>query len=289
MEIVSKQVVHVIKADGASEPFNVAKLQQSLKRAGATKQEVTDIVTSVEAVIHDGMHTQEIYRHAFELLRESGAPVSARYSMRRALFGLGPTGFPFEDFLARIFSHEGYKTKTRVYLKGKCAEHELDVAAYKPDHSFVAEAKFHSRPGMKSDLQVALYSYARLIDLKDARICSDDTCGIKELLLVTNTKFTSAAEKYATCAGVTLLSWEYPKDNNLHDRIQAAGIYPVTVLQTLSQSQKQALIGFGAITTEDVIAKPALLRHLHISPKRMEAVIAEARGLEKPSTKQLKS
>lgn len=280
---------HVIKADGSSELFSVEKLQRSLRKAGASKNEIADIVSTIEATMHDGMHTQEIYRHAFELLRGSEAPVSARYAMRRALFGLGPTGFPFEDFLARIFAHEGYTTKTRVFLKGHCAEHELDVAAYKPDHSFVAEAKFHSRPGMKSDLQVALYSYARFIDLRDSKICKDDSCGIKELLLVTNTKFTTAAEKYAACAGVTLLSWEYPKHNNLHDRIERTGIYPVTVLQSLSQSQKQALIGFGAITVEDVAQKPGILRHLHLSAQRIEAVMNEATALAQRRKKQPKS
>ncbi len=281
--------MHVIKADGSSELFEVEKLRRSLRRASASKSEISDIVSRIEAIMHEGMHTQEIYRHAFELLRNSKTPVSARYAVRRALFGLGPTGFPFEDFIARIFASEGYTTETRVVLSGHCAEHELDVAAYRTDHSFVAEAKFHSRPGIKSDLQVALYSYARFIDLRDARICADDVCGIKELLLVTNTKFTSSAERYARCSGLSLLSWEYPKGNNLHDRIQRSGIYPVTVLQSLSQSQKQALIAQGVITCQDVLEKPTALRHIHISAQRAAAVKYEAEQLIQASKKQPKS
>lgn len=269
----------VVKADGTFEAFNALKLKQSLQRSGATPIEITSIVSEIESILHDGMRTQEIYRHAFELLRNSEAVVAARYSLRRALFNLGPTGFPFEDFLARLFTYDGYKTRTRVILQGKCAEHELDVAAYKSDHSFVAEAKFHSHPGMKSDLQVALYSFARLHDLQEARICSEDICGIKELWIITNTKFTSAAEKYANCSGLKLLSWDYPKENNLHDRIQKSGMYPVTVLQSLSLSQKRALIDRGIIVCNDLLEKPHLLRHAHISPKRMEAVLAEAQNL----------
>jgi len=272
----------VVKADGNSEHFNVRKLKQSLQRSGATHDEITSIVAEVEAILHDGITTQEIYRHAFELLRQSEVVVAARYSLRRALFNLGPTGFPFEDFLARLFTTEGYTTKTRVILQGKCAEHELDVAAYKNDHSFVAEAKFHSHPGMKSDLQVALYSFARLHDLKEAKICSEDICGIKELMIVTNTKFTSAAEKYAECSGLQLLSWDYPKGNNLHDRIQKSGLYPITVLQGLSQTQKRALIERGVIVCGDLVARPHLLRHAHISPKRMEMVLSEALSLTSP-------
>lgn len=271
--------VQVVKADGNVEPFVENKLRKSLRRAGATNEEITDIILKVESILHDGISTQEIYRHAFELLRSSGAPIAARYSLRRALFGLGPTGFPFEDFLARLFQSEGYTTRVRVTLQGKCAEHELDIAAYKDDHSFVTEAKFHARPGIKSDLQVALYSYARLIDLSGVKICAQDNCGIKELLVVTNTKFTHTAQSYAECAGLQLLSWNYPKNNNLHDRVQKSGLYPITVLQSLSQSQKMTLIERGVITCSDLLKKPQLLRHIHISKKRSESVLSEAETL----------
>lgn len=270
---------NVAKADGTLEPFNVSKLKQSLLRSGATQPEVITIVSQIEPLLYDGIKTQEIYRHAFELLRASEVVVAARYSLRRALFNLGPTGFPFEDFLAKLFTAEGYTTKVRVILQGNCAEHELDIAAYKEDHSFVAEAKFHSHPGMKSDLQVALYSFARLHDLRNAKICSQDICGITELWIITNTKFTSSAEKYALCSGLKLLSWDFPKGNNLHDRIQRYGMYPITVLQTLSLSQKRALIDRGIIVCSDLLERPNLLRHAHISPKRMEMVLDEAHKL----------
>lgn len=270
---------YVVKADGTQELFEVEKLKISLRRAGATTEEIARIIAQIESILHDGIHTREIYKHAFELLRGSEIAVAARYSLRRALFNLGPTGFPFEDFLARLFATEGYTTQKRVILQGRCAEHELDVAAYKEDHSFVVEAKFHAHPGMKSDLQVALYSFARLHDLQNMKICAADVCGIKELLLVTNTKFTTTAQKYAECSGLKLLSWDYPNENNLHDRIQRSGLYPVTVLQTLSPSQKKALIQRGAIVCSDLVEKPQLLRHVHLAPKRMERVIAEARSL----------
>jgi hypothetical protein len=192
----------VTKADGNVEEFDPKKLRHSLKRAGASNHEIDDVVKGVEAVAHDGISTQDIYRHAFDLLSGMQSAVIARYALRRALFDLGPTGFPFEAFLARLFQEKGYETKTGLVIKGRCATHEIDVAAYKEDHSFVAEAKFHARPGLKSDLQVAMYSYARLLDLSEMRVCTDDICGIKNLKIITNTKFTTAAIKYAECVGV---------------------------------------------------------------------------------------
>lgn len=269
----------VAKADGTKELFKISKLKQSLNRSGATAEEIQAIVAKIESTLYDGIQTQEIYRHAFELLRASEIVVAARYSLRRALFNLGPTGFPFEDFLARLFEKEGYITKTRLTLQGRCAEHEIDVAAYNDTHSFIAEAKFHSHPGMKSDLQVALYSFARLHDLQNTKICSASICAITEFHIVTNTKFTTAAEKYALCSGLKLLSWEFPKGNNLHDKIQRTGLYPITVLQTLSPSQKKVLIERGIVVCADVLKKPQILRYVHISPKRAQMVLDEATKL----------
>jgi hypothetical protein len=269
----------VLKADGNLEVFLPQKLKSSLLKSGASAEEVDAIVGEIESILYDGIKTQDIYTHAFKLLKNSETVVAARYSLRRALFNLGPTGFPFEDFLARLFAHEGYKTRTGVILQGHCAEHELDVVAYKADHSFVAEAKFHSQPAMKTDLQVALYSFARLDDLKNIKICPDDICKITELMIITNTKFTTAAERYCECKGVKLLSWSYPQKGNLYDKIQSTGMYPITVLQTLSQSQKMALIARGIIVCPDLVLKPQVLRHIHISQKRTESVLFEAKQL----------
>jgi hypothetical protein len=267
--------VLVIKADGSNEYFKVEKLRRSLRRAGAGPEEVNEIVAQINATLYDGMLTQEIYHDAFTLLRESRPNAATRYSLRRALFGLGPTGFPFEAYLGKLFEASGYKTKTGIMVQGKCAEHEIDIAAYKEDHSFVGEAKFHARPGIKSDLQVAMYSYARLLDLKENKICTEDICGIKEFWLITNTKFTSAAESYGKCVGLKMLSWDFPRNDNLHDRIQRSGIYPVTVLQSLSSSQIETLIAREVILCSDILDKPHTLRHLHLTPRKHESVMSE--------------
>ncbi len=271
--------VQIQKADGGFEFFKVEKLRRSLRRAGASPSEVNAIVVQIQQELYNGMRTQEIYRRAFGLLRQSELPTAARYSLRRALFSLGPTGFPFELFLSRLFTHEGYKTRTGIMINGHCAEHEIDFAAFNDTHSFVGEAKFHARPGVKTDLQVAMYSYARLLDLRDNRICNESICNITEFWLVTNTKFTSAAERYSECVGIKLLSWDYPRHNNLHDRIQRAKIYPITVLQSLNNNQFSILISHGIIVCKDLLENPGVLRYIHISSRKQEAVLAEAAAI----------
>lgn len=269
----------ITKADGTQEDFNPKKLLVSLKKAGARPDFAAQILANVESTLTEGMKTQAIYQKAFQLLQENNHPIAAKYSLRRAVFGLGPTGFPFEDFLGKIFEAEGYKTKRRLLLKGKCVVHEIDLAAYSPTHSFIAEAKFHARPGTTSDLQVAMYSYARYLDLESARICKDDVCGIISLYVITNTKFTHAAIEYAKCVGINLLSWDYPKKNSLHDRIERLGLYPVTALTHLSTLHKQHLLTNGTILCTDIVRKPQLLQGLGLSKGKIDAVIAEIETL----------
>ncbi len=266
----------VLKADGTSEYFKIEKLRRSLRRSGATPEEVIEITRSVSEKLYDGIRTQEIYRYAFDELRKSELPTAARYSLRRALFNLGPTGFPFEQYLARLFTALGYTTAVGNTIAGHCAVHEIDVAAYRPEHTFVAEAKFHARAGTKSDLQVVMYCYARLLDLRDARVCSEDYCGIKEFWVITNTKFTSAAERYGSCVGLKLLSWDYPKRDNLHDLIQRLGMYPITVLSSLTPTQVATLIAHNILVCQDLVEKPHILRHLHLPERRQERILAEA-------------
>ena len=269
----------ITKADGSTEFFKVEKLRRSLRRAGANPREINKIIVDVNEILYDDIKTQEIYRHAFTLLRNSKPPAAARYSLRRALFNLGPTGFPFEKFLARLWQANGYTTKTGITLQGKCADHEIDLAAYTEDHSFVGEAKFHARPGIKSDLQVAMYSYARFLDLGKKKICREDVCGINEFWLITNTKFTSTAQNYGSCVGLKMLSWDYPKNDNLHDRIQRSGVYPITVLQNLSSSQAETLIARDVILCRDIIERPDVLRPLHLSKIKQATLLEEAREI----------
>lgn len=269
----------IIKADGTAEFFKVEKLRRSLRRAGASVDEINQIVGKIGISLHDNIQTQEIYRKAFALLHDTRSPAAARYSLRRALFSLGPTGFPFEKFLAKLFEAYGYSTRSGITLQGKCAEHEIDIAAYKEDHSFIGEAKFHARPGIKSDLQVAMYSYARFLDLKKGKICREDICGITEFWLVTNTKFTSTARKYGNCVGLKMLSWDYPRNDNLHDKIQRAGIYPVTVLQNLNSAQAESLIARDIILCKDILADESVLKQLHLPKPKYDELIQEVRAL----------
>lgn len=274
--------VSVLKADGTRELFRETKLRQSLKKAGATNGEVELIMRDIEGELFDGITTEILYRRAFELLRGLPQPAAARYSLRRALFGLGPTGFPFEDYLAKLYQHDGYRTKTRAIIRGKCTTHELDVIAWKPDDCVVAEAKFHQQPGTKSDLQVVLYTYARFLDLEAKSLHSHKDVTVRRTAVITNTKFTTAAIEYAKCVGMELIGWDHPRERSLQKWIEHSKLYPVTALSNLRPREKTVLLSQGVIMCSDLIDKPAVLSSVGLTKTRVRAVLDEARLLCTP-------
>ena len=219
--------IFIVKSDGMRQEFDAQKLVASLAKAGASEDAREKISRHIGGEIKNGMSTGDIYHHAFELLRKSEKPVAERYSLKRALAALGPTGFPFEHFIADIFKAQGFETTTDQIVRGKCTSHEMDVVAWKDGELIMAEAKFHHEFGMKSDVKVALYVKARFDDLRSQMFSyGGKERALTKGILVTNTHFTDKAIEYSMCAGVALVGWNYPGSGNLHDMIIESGVYP---------------------------------------------------------------
>lgn len=273
-------MTEIRKADGTLETFDRAKLESSLRRAGASTRVIERIVKTIENSIVSGIATTDIYRRAFSLLRKEERIVAARYSLRRALFELGPTGHPFEDFVTALFKKEGWNVEWRKTVPGKCISHEVDVYATKGNTHLAAELKYHNDPNYKTDVKVALYVKARFDDIWQCDPKNGSTCPVDSGYLITNTKFTETAIQYAKCSGIGLLGWTYPAEGNLYDRIVAAGVFPVTALTQLRKSEKRLLIDQGIVTTEQLHGRRDALRTLSIPPERIGAIVAEITSLE---------
>lgn len=260
----------IVKGDGSQEDFDTSKLERSLKHAGAPAGLAERIAGDITATVHDGMTTTEIYKNAFTILHKEEKISAARYSMRRAILDLGPTGFPFEDYISELMRTRGYTVKTRQTLRGRCAEHEVDVVMQKGGHTIGAELKFHNTPGFKTDLKVALYVKARFDDIG---------AGVDEGWLITNTKFTENAIGYSQCAGITLIGWNHPKSAGLADMIQEAKLYPITVLTDLTGAEKERLLTSGVPLCRMVAENPDVLEKAGIPPGKRQRVVAESAAL----------
>ena len=262
-------MVTVIKASGGKEPFSEIKVQNSIRRAGIPQDIQEEVLNHVKTKIYENIHTSEIYKHIIEFLETSPQPFNkTKYILKQAIMDLGPTGYPFEDYVSEILRTEGYQTQVRQILEGRCVSHEIDVVSLKDGKKAMIEAKFHNSPGIKSDVHVALYTKSRFDDVKDRY-------GFKEAWIITNTKVSGDALSYAVCNGIKIIGWNYPEIGSLRDLVEKAKLYPITAIQTLSQSQKQLLLLHGTVLCKNVCANPNLIKILDLPKDREEKVISE--------------
>ena len=271
------------KTDGSIEPFDVSKLKRSLKRSGVSDKTTMEVVEKVQSELTEGMTTSQIYKKAYSLLRkEEKCLVAARYSLKRPVFELGPSGFPFETFVGEIYKTKDYRVSNGDIIHGKCIEHEIDLLATSKNKTIAAEIKFHNRLGIKTDVKVALYVHARFEDLIGYRD-PDSGVQIDESMLVTNTKFTSNAIKYGECVGMKMISWDYPREKgNLHSLIIGAGLHPVTSLPSLSRADKRRLLENNIVLCRNIREQASSLEGLGILAKKIPELLRDASTLCEP-------
>lgn len=191
----------VVKYSGDVVDFNRDKLKRSLLKSGATLLVVDDVLQTIESRIYDGITTKSIYKMAFALLKKSSGSHAARYNLRTALQQLGPTGFFFEKFVARLFSSQGFDVKTNVSLQGKCVTHEIDVVISGNNRVEMIECKFHSRNDTVSDVKVPMYILSRFNDLKDRKhFIFSENDEIADCRIVTNNRFSLDAITFGDCS-----------------------------------------------------------------------------------------
>ncbi len=268
--------VDVIKSSGEKVKFSIDKLRKSLLRSGAKQATVDEIVDIVINELYDNIITKEIYNRAFALLRKEKSYLASKYKLKRAIYELGPTGFPFERFISAVLTYSGYKTEVDKVLQGHCISHEVDVVATKNNLTTIIECKFHSEKTFKCNVKVPLYINSRYNDIKAHWNKNlKNTSVLTEGWVVTNTRFTEDALKYGTCVNLYLLSWDHPVNNGLKDRIDRLGLYPITVSTLLTQREKQFLLSRDVVLCRQLVGDAFYLDHLGISEKRKEKILNE--------------
>ena len=272
--------MRIIKNSGDIVDFDPKKLRKSLVKSGAGELIVEDILYKIRKEIYDGISTKKNYKRAFTLLKKEANSHAAQYNLRSGLQLLGPAGFFFEKYIARLFESEGYQTVTNSILSGKCVSHEIDVLIKKDNELAMVECKFHSARENKSSVKVPLYVFSRFNDLKGRKqIVFSKNEIISTCWIVTNNRFTSDAIDFAKCSGMNLLSWDYPKDNNLKTKNDIDCLYPVTCLTTLSLAEKDKLLILDVILARELVNNSEQLGRIGLSANRIKNVLKEVREL----------
>ena len=244
---------YIIKADGKKEPYDEKKISSSFIKAGASSEIATAATKTINKKVKDDMSTDEIYRRALSHLRVLEPGVALKYSLKRAIMDMGPEGFVFEKYIAKILREYGFITEVGQILNGYCVNHEVDVVAKKENQVCLIECKYHNSRGTKSDIKTALYIHSRFLDIEKAYREKDINNNTRfEAWLVTNTKCTSDAIKYAGCVGLKILAWYYPKVENLQYFIETKKLYPISILSTITEKQRDILFDSDIILAKEL-------------------------------------
>ena len=245
------QTITVIKRDGLEVPFDELRVIRSMERSGVPKELHDHVIEHIKERIQkdNTITTDEIFYHIREFLVKKDRRSGLRFNLRQALFELGPTGFPFEQYIAKIFSEQGYRTQVGIQLRGACVSHEIDVFLEKDGKKEIIEAKFHNQSFGKTDIHVSLYVYARFLDLKEKH-------NIDYVWIATNTKLSSDAIIYAECKGIKVMAWNYPEHGNLQEFVERPKMYPITIMTDLTTEEKRRMIDNGLVLTSDLLKIP---------------------------------
>ncbi|MFV8226486.1 restriction endonuclease [Christiangramia aquimixticola] len=262
---------NVIKSSGERVRFSIKKLRNSLLKSGASKPMVSSIINMIKKDLHQKISTSELYQKAFDLLKEYNGAFASRYKLKKSLYELGPSGFPFEKFVSEVLKCEGYKTKLNQQMQGKCVSHEVDILAERNSENFLIECKFRSDEGRKCDVKVPLYIHARFEDINASIHKNKSFRG----WLITNTHFTKDAIDYGECMGLKLLSWDYPVNHGLKELIDKHHAYPITSSTLLTSEEKINLLLKNIILGKELVNKPGLLDPAKFSEERKEKILKE--------------
>ena len=289
--------MQIRKANGTIEEFDEKKLIKAISQTGAKIDVAYDICQYVKEKCHENyknepIRTDYIYRLAFKHLKNVSKASALKFSLKRSMLEIGPSGFPFEKFLAEIWKKEGYSAITGQMVYGGCVSHEVDVVAWKEGELVMVEAKFHSDAGSRTDLKNALYVKARYddIDQNEFTLASFDravTHGLPEKMagkltegwLITNTYFSDTAITYANCNNLKLMSFDYPDGESLQDKIIEYSLYPITCLTTINHEEKNKLITKDVILCQTLHSKSHVLSEIGIDKDRMYLILEEVSTL----------
>lgn len=275
--------LYIVNIRGEKKPFSIRKVEQSAKRAGASKELAREIAVTIQKEVYPGIKTIEIFRKIKRLLTRREPKSALKFCLKEAMRKLGPTGFPFEKYIGAIFFEQGFKVKLNQRLPGDCLRYEIDFLAQKDNVLYVGECKYRNLTEGLVRSKTILANYARFLDIKKGDFFNKQKLKGVELktILVTNTRFSKDAVKFSKCVGAELLGWKEPKPKGLEHIIDSQNLYPITSLPSLKKDLAAFFVAKKMMLAKDVLRlNPArFAKKEQVSLKSIELLIKEAKIL----------
>jgi hypothetical protein len=275
--------MYIVNSMGIREPFSEKKVFSAMKRSGASNEVANRVLDQVKENLLPDMTTAELFKMVRTLLKGAELQTSIRFNLKESMRLLGPAGFIFEKYIADVFRECGYEVKINQIVKGRCVDYEMDVLAKKDGVLYLGECKYRNSQGDKVDVNVCLKEFALLNDVRNGgHFSKDASISSVQSLIITNTKFTDQAIKYAECEGIYLLGWRYPLDGGLEKIIDERGLYPITILPSFKNhlmdyfAEKDMMLAKDVLDIQDIAKFSETAK---IPARQIESLCKEAKIL----------
>jgi len=264
------------KVSGEDELFLDEKLKRSLLNTGASHKLANYVVSEIHNWIKPGYTTSMIFRMAESLLEKKNSVCAIRYRLKNAMLEMGPSGYPFEILMGLLFEEDGFNCEVGIIMNGKCITHEMDVIATRNSEKYLVECKYHKDQDKNVSIQVPLYVNSRVNDIVDVLKKEEP---YKKFTftpwVITNTRFSTDSIDYSKCNGIELLSWNYPEGRGLKELLHKHKLYPITILNSISFQDKDALLEKGIVSVKQLFNNKSLYQDLNFSEHKINAVDSE--------------
>ena len=239
--------MYVIKSDGIREEFQSRKIIRTCMRSGASREIAEEIATIISRNIRDGDTTHKIYKMIVSELAKREDRTSFVFRLRESIARMD--SLSFELYIKKVLESYGYRCSWNRIIKGRYVEHQVDMVAEKDKKLYLVECKHHTNHHRFCGLGNVLAVQARLEDVTDG----NNKYNFYIAWVVTNTKFSDHAKRYAKGRSIRLTGWR-SKEFSLENMAEENKIFPITILKTDISLHKK-LLRREIITLQDLMTK----------------------------------
>jgi HJR/Mrr/RecB family endonuclease len=241
----------VTKANGFKQPFNKDKVIRTAMRMGASRKTAYEIAEKIEQKLYDGMPSAKILQLIFLYMRKDKPNISHLYDLRKGL-SLMDSKPEFEKFIQTLLANNGFEVTQNQILTGKCGQHEVDAIAVRNGVKYLVEIKHHYSYHALTGLDESRIARAILEDVNEGYELGTTKHKIDNALLVTNTKYSDQAIKYAGCRNILLIGWNSPPNLSVQSMIEEKNLYPLSCLRSLRRSDRARLVDSGIVLIRQI-------------------------------------
>ena len=267
--------IQVIKADGTMQAYDRNKVMRTIRNYGIPDGEAEAVIEEIERHLHDRMRTRDILRLIRTVGRKYQPVVAERTNVRRAI-GLFRPKPDFELYVQALLAGSGYEVGEGRILKGRCGEHEVDAIAAKDGITYFVEVKHHHNHHRMTGLDEGRIARAIVEDVQEGYKEGRNHFTVDKAMIVSNTKLSSHAKRYAACWDIKHIGWDNPAEENIASMVADRMLCPVTLIKGVNARMRKNLVYAGIVTIGQLLAhSPGELAEMTGEAEREMIIIAD--------------